>query len=313
MTGNGRGRRPRPPGVEEIVEELRDLEFEGLEAAQAYLERRTAEYNETPQAEPGGLSPRQMFDLLYGDWDGNGALRLVRGLTLDELDGAEILVNARRMLAALDASGGLKATQAGNLNRRAVAELTEALRWEPRFAEALRTHAGTLNEMDVFPLHVLRVVLGLAGLIRKWKGAFRVTARGRALVPEDRAGELYAQLFRTFFRTFSLAYVDRMGAEHREIQDTIAFSLYRLAGLADDWTRTDILAHEIVLPDVAASVPPDHYGLDRLSWMVESRVLRPLVRFGLLEHREVPRKDKYVPDREVRRTALYRGFLRFEV
>jgi hypothetical protein len=311
VTGSDWGR--RPPGVDEIIQEVGEQEFSDFAEVQAYLDRRMAEYNETPQAELGGLSPRQVFDLLHGDWDGRGAVRLEPGLTLGELDGAEILVNARRMLAAADEAGGFKATQAGNLNRRAVQDLAERLRWEPRLAEVLRTHASGLNETDLFPLHVLRVVLGLAGLLLKRKGSFRVTKRGRALSRDGKAGELYALLFRTFFRTFNLAYVDRMAGEHRAIQDTLAFSLYGLSGLADDWTRIGTLAHQIVLPDVAAELPVDHLGIDRLEWMVELRVLRPLVRFGLLELREVPGKDKYVPDREVRRTALYRRFLRFEV
>lgn len=311
MTGNGSGRRRRPPGLQEIFDELGDHEFKDLAEAQAFLQRQVARYNETPQAELGGLSPRQAFELLHLDWEGGGVLRLEAGLALDELDGAEILVNARRMLAALAEAGGMKATQAGNLNRRAVAQLAALLRWDPKLAEALRTRSRPLNEMDLFPLHVLRVVLGLAGLLRKWKGSFRVTARGRALQSQDRAGELYALLFRTVFRRFNLAYLDRMAGEHREIQDTVAFALYRLGGLADEWTRTKALAREIVLPDVAASVPIDQFGWDRLPWMVETRILRPLGRFGLLELRDVPGKDKYLPDREVRRTALYGSFLRF--
>jgi hypothetical protein len=99
MGQNGKNRPPRPAGVQEIFDELARHEFADLAEAQAFLDRRMAQYNAAPQAELGALSPDQMARLLYGDWEGGGALRLASGVTLEELAGVEILVNARRFLA----------------------------------------------------------------------------------------------------------------------------------------------------------------------------------------------------------------------
>jgi hypothetical protein len=311
MQGHANGGRRFPLDLQAIFEELEAGAFTSLEEAQAHLSGRVAEYNATPQAELGGLSPEQMTRLLYGGWDGTGLVRLDSSLPLDDLAGAEILINARRFLGWVDEAGGVKATQGGNLPRRALAELADRLWWEEDLAAALRQRAPTLNEQDLFPLHVLRVVVGLAGLLRKVKGSFRATSRGRALLAPERAGELYALLFRTYFRKFNIGYGDRL-PEHRALQDTVAFSFYRLARAADAWTRPEELARTIVLPELAEDLPVDEYGLDRLAWMVEWRILLPLIRFGLLERRELPRVERYRHVWEVRRTPLYARFLRFQ-
>ena len=77
-------------------------------------------------------------------------------------------------------------------------------------------------------------MLELAGLVRRRKGAFQATRKARELLEPGRAGELFTLLFRTHFRTFNLAYVDR-APEAPEFQRTIAFSLYRFARVGGDY------------------------------------------------------------------------------
>ncbi len=178
-------------------------------------------YNRRPQAELGGLSPGQVQRFLDADWeDRDGAIAIADDLSHDELAGAQLLVNARTFLEAVAGDGGVRTTTAGNLNRAFVGRMLEGLVWPEGFLENVRRWNKVINEDDVRPLHVLRILLYQARLLRRWKGTFRVTKHAESLLGEERAGELYAVLFRIHFRRFNLAYLD-MVAETYEFQHTI--------------------------------------------------------------------------------------------
>jgi hypothetical protein len=168
-----------------------------------------------------------------------------------------------------------------------------------------------VNEQDVVWLNVLRHVLAMGGLIMRRKG-FRITRRGRELVADDRAGELYALLFETLFRKLNLQVLDNSD-RHAGLQSTIAFSFYRLRTCARDWSPPEKLASEAWLE--SAKDPPtpadQQYG-DMRHWSFHHRVLAPLVHFGLLEERELTAKEKWTRPVEMRKAPLFDQFLRFE-
>jgi hypothetical protein len=203
-------------------------EFDDLEEARAYLERAVAEYNRREQEELGGLSPEQTQRLLMGDWFTSGALRVNLGIAASEVCNADLLVNARTFLTAVQDAGGVRATAAGNLPRKFVAEMLERLRLPGGHLRDIREYNKVINEHKVFVVHSLRVVLEVAKLIRRTRGRFVLRPAGRELLPEAKAATLYLRLFRTVFREFSLAYLDSFGPEAPSLQHTVAFSLYRV-------------------------------------------------------------------------------------
>jgi hypothetical protein len=287
-------------------------EPESLEELQWALDAVMADYNRAPQAELGGLSPVQVQRLLARDWTApEGALRLNDRLTPDELAGVRLLANARVFLRALEESGGTRVTAAGNLNRKFVAAMLDAMSWPPGFLDDLHRYNKVVNEQDAWPLHLLRVLVLLAGLIRKRKGAFVITRRGARLCDESRAGELYALLFRTQFQKMNLAYLD-LAPEAPGFQDTIAYTLYRFGRVGDRWLTPERLAPEVVLPAVLDEIPALDY-IDAPGLIVQARLLRPLKRFGLAESREVPGAHPRFPGHEYRKTPLYDRFLQFDL
>lgn len=287
-------------------------EPESLEELHAAVGARTDAYNRRPQDELGGLSPLQVQRLLQSDWTSpDGALTLDETLPLEALAGARQLLNARIFLAALQNAGGTRATAAGNLNRKFVGEMVEAMKWPRGFVDELHRYNKVVNEHDASPLHTLRVLLDLAGLIKRRKGAFTITRRGEELLAEERAGALFAHLFRVQFREMNLAYLDRAPEAHG-FQQTIAFSLYSFGRVGGEWSKPEGLAPRVILSAVRAEIPPDEY-VDRAALILETRLLRPLERFGLAETREVPGRHPRVPDHEYRKTPLFDRFLRFRL
>ncbi len=309
---------PRPArqlgqGLFEKAVDRLGRELGSLDELQIALDTVTEDYNRTPQAELGGLAPLQVHQLLSADWETPaGALTLDATLGIGELAGARELANARIFLAALRDAGGARATSAGNLNRKFVAEMVEAMVWPPRFRDDLYEYKKVVNEEDAFPLHVLRLLLELARLVRRRKGVFGATRRGVELLADERAGDLSATLFRVQFREMNLAYLDRFAPEAPGLQHTIPFALYRFALVGEKWAKAERLVPKLMLPSVRREMTPSEHS-DLAALVLSSRLLWPLERFGLAETREVRGKRPNFPDREYRKTPLYDRFLRFNL
>ncbi len=283
-----------------------------LDELNAAMQARSTAYNRQPQPELGGLSPDQLARLLADDWEGEGVIRLNSTLALEDLAGSPTLERARSVLRWLQEKGKVRATTAGNLPRAAVAELLERLRWPQGYLEELRAYNKVINEQDVFPLHLVRVLLELAGLIEQRKGSFSLTRRGAELLAERRAGELFALLFRTHFRKLNLAYLDQFGPEATGLQHTIAYSLYSFGERTDAWRAPKELASELMLPAVRAEIPPSPH-FEWLPMLVESRLLRPLTGFALAEVEEVPGQDAALLRHRYRKAPLFNRFLSFDL
>ena len=302
-----------PPGFQAIHSAFENGAFESLEEAQAFLDRKVAAYNTAPQDELHGLSPQQMHDLLQGDWESTGPLRLSTDLGEADLQGSVLFDNLRRFLRTMLEAGPVRATSAGNLNRAFVGQMLDQLRWETDYIEDLHRYNKVVNEQDVDPLHVMRVVAGLAGLVTLRKRAFRVTKRGERALTTKGAGDAYARLFRTYFRSFNLAYLTR-GPDVPEVQHSISFLLWSLCGMgAAAWTADEI--RDRALPPFAtealdASGP--HSFMPNL--VIGARVLAPMADFGLLDRSDgEPVTDFGMKTTRYRHAALLERFVTFEL
>lgn len=216
--------------------------------------------------------------------DAAGVLRVSPALTLDQLAGAPMLVNARTLLAAL-AEAPVRATkELGNLELRFVARMLDELQFDSERREMLRYVSRRPHEDDVPELHVLRVVLGLAGLIKKRNGRFSITRRGGLLLAPERAAELYELLLRTYFGKFNIFYVYG-GREDPLLQRHIVLAL---------WTIRRLAEHPVSGARIAALMPrnlvlwdprfgPGQLYPRELEGIVSYVLLRPLRGFGLLQ------------------------------
>jgi len=303
----------RPPELQAILDDLeRGEPFASIEDAQRAMDAQMRGYNSRPQADLGGLSPIQMYALLYGDWKSTGALRLDERLTLDDLAGAAILTDARTLLEYVRDEGAVKETAARYLPPAAVIALLPGLRMllEPGIS---RNHLFKTpsREGEVPWLLELREIMTFGKLLVRRKGV-RLTTLGRALLPPERAGELYAHLFRTFFRKFNLSVLD--GASlNAGLQGTLAYSFYMLRSTAREWKSPVELTQSSWLE--SAKDPLDEWELtsrDRRYIPFKCRVLDPLVQFGLLEIRPQKKDNDLRWDSEYRCSPLYARFLRFE-
>lgn len=256
--------------------------------------------------------------------DLEGPVRLRDDLPAQELEQSTFLTNARLLLAKLNDSPQ-SATVKGNLNRRLVLEMAAEMRM-PESYRGWQSYIKVTREADVWPLEVLRVVLQLAGLIRKYRGAFQITRKGQALLDEAAAGRLFAHLFRSYFGKFNLGYLD-IAEDDPWMQATVPHSLWMIDMLIEDWMDARTLYELILAEQDPERLVMEHelqeaggpsYWVPRPWRLFERRVLEPLADFGLLETRVDP---EMAPDpmrahsepRQVRKTPLFDRFIEFEL
>lgn len=293
--------------IREVAEELGEAPDEAalMEALDRKLRERVFEQNRRPQQDSGGLSPEQVDVLLQADWsDPLGPVRLRRDLSLSDVASSDILADARTLLGLAIERGSLGATQAGNLKVDVVTEMMN--RMSDRYERMAGTErAGTrIREEDVWPLHTVRVVCELAGLLHPRSTRFDLTAAGRRLADDAHVGELYELLFRTWFRKFDISYGGRL--QWPELQTQFAYTLYRLPDTAKNWRNAAALLQDVVLPH-ARSRAPVIDTVETAPIILETDVLDTLAGFGLLDRREESATAQRPPAGSLRAAARYRA------
>ena len=251
-------------------------------------------------------------DLRHADWqDPMGPIRFSRSLKLEELQHARFFVNARIVLQALSEEGGAGLTATGNVNRAFVAKLFERLILPDVFREMMQRVCKVLNELDIWELHLVRVVSEIAGLTQRRKKRLQLTKRGRALLSDEQAGTLYRELFFAYFRKFDWHY-DFHLREANSIQPTMAATLWRLDSVIEKWRSVRGLAPQVLLPRVydglRASMINPH---DTEEWIFSGYALTPLSRFGLIEREKSDERAGFRDVEKVRLTPLWKRFIAF--
>ena len=264
--------------------------------------------------EPGG---RQAFDafwrsLLIADWhSATGPIRFSSALTLSDLAGADFFQNTRLLLGALAAGNGSTATATGNLTRAFVAQLFDRLTLAAPTRESIRKVCKVLNEQDVWPLHLARVVAECAGLVVRRNKRFQLTKAGRSSLPDDQAGVLFRRLFLAYFRRFDLHY-DFHLRHVPGIQETMAVILWRLDAVARDWTPVRGLASQLLLPGVLQQLHAamtSTYDTEEL--ILGGYVLDPLFDLGLIERKDPGDWPAVTEKDTIRVSPLWRKFITF--
>jgi len=304
----------KPPRPRDLVEELmEEQEFSSLDEFSSALESIQSQHNTTPDPELGNLSPSQVSHLIYTKWeDKDCPIKFNQTLSTDELQSATFFHNCRLFLHRLiEFKDQDTATTKGNLNRKIVKSLFDDMTLDDDFRKSTLSYNKVINEIDVFPLHIIRTVCECADIIHKRAKRFLVAKKYQYLLDDDKTGELYHLLFQTYFTKFNLGYRDRL-PELKEIQDTIGYSLYRISQFCNNYGSLEGLLHNIFLPAVLVKIQDTMGPKREWTWAVETRIVRPLEDFGLLESKR--KKEKYSYEIvAVRKTPLFDKFMKFEL
>jgi hypothetical protein len=297
--------------MDEIAEAAEAQPLESPEELNAFAQQQMYQRNHKPLDEFCGLSPEQMYHLLYAPFSSPETILFTDDLGLSQ--DSRIMRMCIPLLEAIGESG-LKATATGNLPLKFCKALAAQFRQEDKHTRRFFV-GGISSEKDFEELHCTRLVAQMAGLIRKYRGKFVLTRKCRELLATQAIGQLYFELFKTYTTKFNWGYRDAY-PEAQIIQQSCCYTLYLLASFGDAQHTQQFFADKFLtaFPMALDIFQEDMYSTaeDTASHCYFVRALdRFAAFFGLAEFELKPRKaysDPYL----VRKSALLDCFVVFK-
>lgn len=239
------------------------------------------------------------------DEDGR-ALKLTADMAETELSASPMIAAILHLLRKAEAKP-IELTGAGCLPRTVVVELAEIVDGSAFDLSLIRSLSKVLNEQDVWPAELLRVVAIEMRLLRRVGKKLVPTAKGKKVLSTG-SGDLMARLFELVFWRINLGRWDGCPVPSWP-QGDIGIIIWCLSHVAKNWQTPDRLARLAAVPVIGVlEARPDFAGL-----ALELRILRMLALFGLLEtDRETMTGSRFHGGR-YRKTALFDRFFAFDV
>nr|WP_042672061.1 hypothetical protein [Methylobacterium sp. B34] len=238
------------------------------------------------------------------------AITLASDLDSSSVADAPLLTTTRLMIQRAQAIDGLTLTATGALSRADVRAIFDAMSWPGYDKVNALAMNKVLNEADVMPVELTRLTAQTAKLLRQRDKRLLTSKVSGALAEPEAAPELFARLFATIFWQTNLSYFDRVPFEAWP-QNHIGIVLWCLSVAGEGWFLPEDLMRSCTVWEPA--LIEGH--ADFPAYAFESRVLRPLSWFGLLEMRMIGDLDAptWQRDRQYRKATLFDLALRFDV
>ena len=292
---------PAQNKLDEFKESVQGQEFSSIDELNAKLSSFFQAQNDRGIDSFLGLSPNQMQEIVYGQFQLNNH---IFDLNFDTslFSDAPLYKQSLFFLKKLQNCEFLKATQEGNLPRSFVIEFYEKFYSNSRFPVPNK-------ETDLFDLTALKHVLDLSGLIKKSKNKYSLTKKGTSLLNKEKSIEIYKTVFLCYLTKFNWGFRDHY-AKLSLIQHSAIFGLYLISTKCDEWTL-DSEVSQIFLdafPDLMLECEPKTYSTPEQQ-VLKTFSLRFLARFcvpwGFLE--EKTEGEKYL-DRKIyyRKTEFFK-------
>jgi len=237
------------------------------------------------------------------------AIRIANDLSVGEIAGSPVARNTLILLRQAIERVGLPLTATGNLSRAAVAEMCKLIEWPDYDQVDAFSFNKLINEPDFLPVHVVRQLAQAATLVCAQRGKLVATPLGKSMLSDARQGSIVAILFHLAFWHTDLGYFGR-GLLGSWPQADAGVVLWSLSVCANDWQSAEKLTRLCTIPE-----PTMLSGTwDRTPYAMEAKILRPLLWFGLLEHRseKVP-SGRFGEHHFYRKAKLFDRLLAFDV
>ena len=299
-----------------INNELSDLfseqKFDSIEEMQAAADALMAKQNQKAQDDFLGLSSEQVYRMLNFAYDTPELFQFAEQLPIEP--DAPIMMLVQGIISAID-DKGLAATKArGALPQKLCREIWDdysKLYVDEHFASFHRVN----KEDDFFELHVARIILELAGFLRKTQGRFYLTKQYQKIASKSGLKGLYPVIFKIYCREFNWAYWDHY-SDVPFIQQSFLFTLYLLKQHGEKMTFTSVYeddflrAFPMVIDEIEA-LPYSTPEQDLRHCYYSRACERFLVFFGLAEQ-EVIKGDKFYENQyKIKKTPLFDAMVHF--
>ena len=253
-----------------------------------------------------GLSSEQMHRILYFPFESPD---FVSFNLKPHLPNAPYWILMQSLLDEFEL-GPIKATAKGNLNVKLCKKIwirylenTEPNEWVRKM--------GVRTEDQFQDLHCLRIILELAGCMKKRKGVFSLTQKALKILKGSGIAGLFHILFRTSCEKFNWSYRDYQ-SEFGVIQHSFLFSLFLLheADYAyqpvPNYVNAMITAFPMLLSEAEQDCPYYQSPLECVEGAYMSRFMEFFAwGFGFVELKRAPFMSKDIPNQARKIDTLY--------
>lgn len=209
------------------------------------LQKQMKEQNSMPQNDFLGITPEQMFGLVYSPLKGDSILKIKKDIPDEILSNIPFLLLIEHFLKILEREKSIKLTVSqGNLPLKIVAEL-----YAPKFIleEAMELNLyKQAKEEYLYSIQALHINITLSGLAKKTAGKLTLTKKGENFLksPQKRQ-ELFELVFKTFCTKYNWGYTDGFSFESIG-QAGFSFSLLMMQNFGNDALPTKFYAEKYI-------------------------------------------------------------------
>jgi hypothetical protein len=258
------------------------------------IEKLIQKYNTAGQRDFEGLSPEQMWGLLYSDC-GENLIKLKDNKGLD----IPLIKQISYYLNIVNASGEIKLTRAGNLPPSIVKEI-----YSQKFVPDIIIDTGITKltkETDSMSVELTNILCRHGRLIKKREGKISLTAVGKRILATE---NFLPVILKTFCSKFNWAYFD-------VFEDTMIgqfgcyYSIYLLNKYGDTRQESLFYANKYF-----RALFKDRVGIntEHHHWYVIRTFDRFLKYFGFLEHYD---ENKFVT-RYIKKSPLFNKYIEIQ-
>ena len=232
-----------------------------LKDIQRHIDLAMKEQNNRSIPEFEGYSPFEMHKILHFTFAIDSPLKLQK---LSDADYKKIpILNQIKYLTDLIAKNGeIKLTNKGFLPTKIVSDLySQGFLKEDHIEQGI---SKLYKETDSMTINLTRILIELAGLVKKRKGKLSLTKSSHKVLEDNE--ELLRQIFLTFTNKFNWAYYDGYG-ENQIGQLGYGFSLILLSNYGQEMRLDSFYADKYfkAYPRLLDSVEPNYGTLERYS------------------------------------------------
>ena len=299
---------------DELSDLLSDQEFGSIEELQAATDSLMAKQNQKSQDDFLGLSSEHVYKMLNFPHDTPELFQFSDQLSIEPDTPFVMLMQG--IISAIDDKGLIATKARGSLPQKLCREIWSD--YSKLYADDILSSFHKVNkEDDFFELHVTRLVLELAGFLRKTKGRFYLTRKYQKVAGKSGLKGLYPIILKTYCREFNWGYWDHY-SDVPFIQQSFLFTLYLLKQYGDKMTFTSVYDADFLqaFPMVIDEMEGSSYSTpeeDFRRCYSFRAIKRFLVFLGLAELEVIKGEKHYDQKYKIKKTPLFDAAIHFNI
>jgi hypothetical protein len=285
-----------------------------LEEIRRQIEASMIIQNTRPIEDFEGFSPADMRYILYEPFSSDSPLKFKNRIPDKILDQIPFLLQIEYLLKRIDAIGEIKLTSTGALPTQLVKEI-----YSQGFIKDSGIEKGytkLYGEASCLPVHLTRIIVELAGFVKKKKGKLSLTKIWAEKLRSEKRTEILFKVFTTYSQKFNWSYLDGYQSL-RAAQLGFAFSLFLISKYGNIERLSTFYSEKYLkaFPQIIAEFPDRYSKGEGVQDFHRCYLYRTFERF--LEYFnivEVRTEGKFYPERKkhIKKSTIFSEIIDFD-